>query len=159
MAPPGHHPSETDPGGLGAWQELRPASSTSARPLKCPPLITLHVPCVVVTSILKNSSLCSSVKPYPRGRCFLPSQDPSRSRSGPGAAEGEVGLGVCFSAVSVPLRLGVFILRLSEPQRSTLTRLFLSRWMEVTLFYCPHVLFQVSELFFYVNIENLSFVQ
>lgn len=29
-----------------------------------PPLITLHVPCVVVTSILKNSSLCSSVKPY-----------------------------------------------------------------------------------------------
>lgn len=53
------------PGGLGA----QPGTETSIQhvgpgPSDRPPLITLHVPCVVVTSILKNSSLCSSVKPY-----------------------------------------------------------------------------------------------
>lgn len=49
--------------GCGARPELRPASSTLPGPLPRPPPITLHVPCVVVTSVSENSSSCSSVTP------------------------------------------------------------------------------------------------
>lgn len=62
---PGSPPSppRLPPRAVGARPELRPASSRLPGPLARPPPITLHAPCVVVTSVSKNSSSCSSVTP------------------------------------------------------------------------------------------------
>lgn len=81
-----------------------------------------HSACVsvVVASILKNSSPCSSVKPYPTWTWFsaFPGlliqcrSGPGSGTAGPGPARGQAGAG------PAPSPVGVFVWRLSKRRAS-----------------------------------------
>lgn len=89
VAPPG--PPQTVAGRPRRPQAQRPASSPSAGPL--PAADASACPRVVVTPVVENSSLCSSVKPYPTRTlsCFrtlppAPGRLGWEPRAGPGPA-------------------------------------------------------------------------
>lgn len=155
-APPLHG---LTPGASAPGRELRPASSTSAGPLGTP--AADHSACSLCGGHVHPKEqllvlICEALLTVDAVSAFPGFFLQCRSRSEPGAAGAGSSRGVSQLPCLFPCGLSVFISRLSTPEtQPVLASSSTPRVGRSSLFYCPHVLFQVSELFFYVNIENL----